>query len=190
MDRSKKSSLSRDELKQKCIQDMQSMEVHRDTIKTLIDDLKDILIEQRTQGKTVQALARQLERTLGQTMKKPPSLSYLIRQIGAVTAPAFRKEKTSDPTAATAARVLPGRPAAAVQNGAGATAGRSAPPCGRTGAGWSKAQSVPAGLPGKRSQRAVGDTKPDRPFPMLTRPKRCHPITGALLAGVDVTVVR
>jgi hypothetical protein len=126
MNRSKKSSLSRDELKQKCIQDMQSMEVHRDTIKTLIDDLKDILIEQRTQGKTVQALARQLERTLGQTMEKPPSLSYLIRQIGAVTAPAFRKEKTSDPTAATAARVIPGRPAAAVQNGAGATAGRSA----------------------------------------------------------------
>jgi hypothetical protein len=127
MHRSKKSSLSRDELKQKCIQDIQSMEVHRDTIKTLVDDLKDTLIEQRAQGKTVQALARQLERTLGQTMENPPALSYLIRQISAVTAPAFRKEKTSDPTAATAARVLPGRPAAAVQkSGAGATAGRSA----------------------------------------------------------------
>jgi len=127
MSRSQKPTLSREALQQKCVQDLQSVSSRQDSIKTLIEDIEDSLTEQRRQGKSVQALARQLEQTLARELGTPPALSYLIRQISAVTAPAFRKEKTSDPTAATAARALPGRSAAAVQRGgAGATAGRSA----------------------------------------------------------------
>jgi len=107
--------------------------VQRNTIRKKIEGLRDSIIQRRKDGQNIVDISLGYKNAFDSYLPMPVSLSYIIKLVSEVSKDAFpRKARTTEQGAGTAkasaavpARALPGRPAAAVQNGAGATAGRS-----------------------------------------------------------------